>query len=127
MNGARPDVIRVVIADDDALIRDVLRDVLDAESDIEVVAAGCNVDEAIELVEQHQPDVAVLDVRMPGGRGTTAALAITRRFPHVRLIALSAYAESPTQESMTAAGVSAYLVKGVPNTHIVSAVRQART
>ncbi|SFB32615.1 Response regulator receiver domain-containing protein [Amycolatopsis marina] len=119
-----PRQVRVVIADDDALIRDALRAVLNAEPDLEVVAAAGDTAEAIALVEQREPDVAVLDLRMAGGGGVAAAREIRRRVPAVRLVALSAYSDTASQEAMALTGVDAYLVKGVPNTHIVSTVRR---
>lgn len=89
----------------------------------EVVAVGRDTAQAIEMVEQHRPDVAVLDVRMPGGGGAVAAREIARRTPQVRLVALSAYSDSGTRAAMTAAGAHAHLVKGEPNAQIVSTVR----
>ncbi|HEY0454349.1 response regulator transcription factor [Actinophytocola sp.] len=122
-----PEQLRVLISDDDPMIRDALRDVLEAEPDIAVVAVAGDADEAIALAEQHSPAVAVLDVRMPGGGGPRAAREIRVRSPHTRILAFSAYDDSGTVAEMTRAGIVEYLLKGAPNTEIVAAVRRVGT
>ncbi|WP_306744835.1 response regulator [Saccharothrix yanglingensis] len=116
--------IAVVISDDDPLIRDALREVLDAEPDLRVVAVARDADEAIEMTARHAPAVVVLDVRMPGGGGGRAVREIRLRSPRVGILALSAYADSAAVGEIKRAGVSEYLVKGVPNSDIVAAVRR---
>jgi DNA-binding NarL/FixJ family response regulator len=118
---------RVLIADDDAMIREVLRDVLDNETDLEVVAVARDAVEAVALAEQHVPAVAVLDVRMSGGGGVTAAFEILRRSPSTRILAFSAYQDAAAMHEMAGAGAIEYLVKGIPNVEIVAAVRRAAT
>jgi DNA-binding NarL/FixJ family response regulator len=116
--------VRVLISDDDELIRAVLKEVLDEEPDIAVVAVAGDVDETIRLAEHHRPAVAVLDVRMPGGGGARAAREIARCSPDTAILAFSAYADRASMASLAAAGVTEYLVKGVPNVTIVEAVRR---
>ncbi|MCR6481948.1 response regulator transcription factor [Amycolatopsis sp. OK19-0408] len=116
--------LRVLISDDDELIRAVLKEVLDEQPDIAVVAVAVDADEAIRLAEQHRPAVAVLDVRMPGGGGARAAREIAQRSPGTAILAFSAYADRASIAGLTAAGVTEYLVKGAPNTAIVEAVRR---
>lgn len=116
--------LRVLVADDDALIRDVVRDVLDAEPDITVVGLAADADEAIELAGKHRPAVVVLDVRMPGGGGIRAASGITERSPGTAILAFSAYADRAAAAALAAVGVADYLVKGVPNAALVAAVRR---
>jgi DNA-binding NarL/FixJ family response regulator len=119
--------LRVLISDDDPMIRAALREVLDAEPDIAVIAEAGDADEAITLAERHFPAVAVLDVRMPGGGGPRAAREILQRSPDTRILAFSAYDDSGTVAEMRSAGIVEYLLKGVPNTEIVAAVRRAGT
>ena len=119
-----PARLRVLISDDDPMIRDALRDVLQAEPDLEVVAVAVDADEAIELTRAHVPAVAVLDVRMPGGGGQRAAREIRRLSPTTRIVAFSAYGDTGALEEMRRLGVTEYLRKGVPNTEIVAAVRR---
>jgi DNA-binding NarL/FixJ family response regulator len=118
------DRLSVLVADDDPMIRQALRDVLDAEPDFEVVAVASDADEAIELAGLHAPAVVVLDVRMPGGGGTRAAREIGPRSPGSRILAFSAYADARVIAEMRSIGVTDYLLKGVPNTEIVAAVRR---
>lgn len=117
-------ILRVLIADDDPLIRDVLRDVLDDEPDIEVVAVASDAREAVALVEQHAPTVVVLDVRMPHGGGSRAAAEILDRAPGTRILAFSAYTDPGAVDEMRRVGVTDYLAKGVRNTELVAAVRR---
>ncbi|MEU4768811.1 response regulator transcription factor [Actinosynnema sp. NPDC023794] len=116
--------LSVVISDDDPMIRDALREVLDAEPDFEVVAVARDADEAIELVERHCPAVVVLDVRMPGGGGGRAAREIRLRSPNTGILALTAFADREAFREFTSAGVGEHLVKGVSNSDIVAAVRR---
>ncbi|WP_410614943.1 response regulator transcription factor [Amycolatopsis sp. lyj-109] len=116
--------LRVLISDDDGMIRDVLREVLESEDGIAVVAVAGDADEAILLAERHRPAVAVLDVRMPGGGGARAAREIARRSPDTAILAFSAYADRASIAGLAAAGVTEYLVKGAPNAVIVEAIRR---
>jgi DNA-binding NarL/FixJ family response regulator len=119
-----PSPLRVLISDDDPMIRDALREVLEAEPDFEVVAVAGDADEAIALTRAHGPAVAVLDVRMPGGGGPRAAREIRELSPATRIVAFSAYGDSVALEEMRRLGVTEYLQKGVPNTEIVATVRR---
>lgn len=116
--------LSVVISDDDPMIRDALREVLDAEPDLEVVAVARDADEAIELAERHTPAVVVLDIRMPGGGGGRAAREIRRRSPSTGILTLSAFADQEAVGEIRSAGVSEHLVKGAPNSDIIDAVRR---
>ncbi|MEV4223089.1 response regulator transcription factor [Nonomuraea sp. NPDC049725] len=120
------DPVTVLVADDEPLIREVLAEVLEAEPGLTVVAVAADAGEAAELAELHRPAVAVLDVRMPGG-GAWAAREIRRRSPATRVVAFSAYGDSGSVDEMRRAGVTTYLLKGLPNTAIVAAVRRAAT
>jgi DNA-binding NarL/FixJ family response regulator len=117
--------VRVLVADDDPMIRLALSEVLAAEADLQVVAIAEDAVQAIALTEVHDPDVAVLDVRMPGGGGTHAAREIRARSPRTQLLAFSAYDDSGTVDELLRLGVREYLIKGVTNAEIVAAVRRA--
>ncbi len=117
--------VRVLVADDDPMIRLALSEVLAAEADLQVVAIAEDAVQAIALAEVHGPDVAVLDVRMPGGGGAHAAREIRARSPRTQLLAFSAYDDSGTVDELMRIGVREYLIKGVTNAEIVAAVRRA--
>ena len=89
------DNIRVILADDHALVRQGIRQFMEEAEDIVVVAEAANGEEAVYLVEEHQPDVAVLDIQMPVMTGIEAARQIKARFPGVRILILTAYDEDP--------------------------------
>lgn len=116
--------LTVLVCDDDAMIREALRDVLDAEPDLRVVALAAGPAEAIDLAALHRPRVAVLDVRMAGGGGPHAAREIGVCSPTTRIMAFSAHGDAAAIREMRIAGVTEYLVKGVPNREIVAAVRR---
>ncbi|GLW07173.1 transcriptional regulator [Microtetraspora sp. NBRC 13810] len=120
-------VVTVLIGDDEPLIREVLREVLQAEPDLDVVAVARDAEEAIELAGRHAPAIAILDVRMPAGGGAHAARGIRRRSPGTRIMAFSAYGDAGSVDQMRLAGVTEYLLKGLPNADIVAAVRRMAT
>jgi DNA-binding NarL/FixJ family response regulator len=119
------DRLQVLVADDDPMIRMALSEVLAAEVDLDVVAIAKDAAEAVDLAVAHAPDVAVLDVRMPGGGGTHAAREIRLRSPRTQLLAFSAYDDSGAAEELLRIGVREYLIKGITNAEIVAAVRRA--
>lgn len=119
------ELVRVLVADDDPMIRMALSEVLEAEADLHVVAIAEDAEEAVVLTAEHDPDVAVLDVRMPGGGGTHAAREIRAHSPRTQLLAFSAYDDSGTADELKRLGVREYLIKGVTNAEIVAAVRRA--
>lgn len=103
---------RVLIADDDANVRGALRELLESEGGIEVVAATRDAPAAVEAAGREHPDVAIVDVKMPGGGGPQATRGIRRMSPRTRIIALSAYGDRASILEMLRAGASGYLVKG---------------
>ena len=103
---------RVLIADDDANIRDALRELLESEDGLEVVAVATDAVEAIDAAAREHPDVAIIDVKMPGGGGPAASRGILAESPMTRIVALSAYGDRASILEMLRAGAAAYLVKG---------------
>jgi len=119
--------IRVLIAEDAPAVRRALAALLEAEPSVRLVGAAEDAVEAIELARRELPDVAVIDVKMPGGGGPRAARDILRHSPATTVIALSAYADQTSVLEMLAAGAVDYLLKGTPAQDILSAICRCRT
>ena len=115
--------IRVVLADDHAVVRKGIREFLEESSDIRVVAEAADGTEAVALVAEHAPDVAVLDVQMPGLTGIEATRRIKAEFPAVRVLILTAYDDDPYIFALLQAGASGYVLKTAHSGELVNAVR----
>ena len=119
-----PAKIRVLVADDDDLVRDTLTAIINEDPAFDVVAVASDADAAIAKVMKTQPDLALLDVRMPGGGGERAAQVIAETAPGVRLIALSAYEDEQTIRAMIAAGAHGYLTKGTDPEQMLDSLKR---
>ena len=113
---------RVVIAEDEAIVRLDLREIL-VTAGYEVVGETGRGDEAVTLVEQHQPDLAILDIKMPGMDGLRAAREITSRH-QVAVLLLTAFSQRDLIEEARDSGVSAYLVKPFQPRELLPAVAE---
>ena len=116
--------IRVLVADDDAALREVLSSLIQGDDRLEFVGAVGSAEQAIELAARERPDVALVDVRMPGD-GVDAAHGIGQCSPETKVIALSAHDDRTTVLEMLEAGVVGYLVKGTSIDSIVESIEQA--
>jgi PAS domain S-box-containing protein len=117
--------IRVLIAEDEPAVRTALRDLVDGEPGLEVVGLAGDAQEAIAVADDCAPDVALVDVRMPGGGGPAAVRGMTATVPDIRVVAVSAYEDAPTVIEMLRSGASGYVVKGSAPREIVEAVQRA--
>jgi EAL domain-containing protein (putative c-di-GMP-specific phosphodiesterase class I)/CheY-like chemotaxis protein len=115
---------RVLVADDDDAVVDVLRALLGSQDDLRFIGAAHDTEHAIELSVREQPDVALIDVRMPGGGGVRATREIARRCPRTRVIALTAHEDESTVIAMMAAGANAYVPKGESTERILREIRR---
>jgi DNA-binding NarL/FixJ family response regulator len=111
---------RLILADDSPHARHGLRAVLDSQPGIEVTGDASQGEEAIALVEELHPDVALLDVRMPITDGIQATRMIKQRWPKVRVVLISLYADY--QVEALATGADAFLVKGCSTEELVTAI-----
>ena len=123
--GGSPAAIRVLIAEDEAPLREALGDLLTDEPGMELVAAVGDAAQAAAEAERTKPDVAMLDVRMPHGGGARAAQAIRSVSPNTRIIALSAYEDRTTVLEMLSNGAASYLTKGTSPEEVLEAIRRA--
>lgn len=117
--------IRVVIADDHAIVREGLRILLAGIADVEVVADAASGPEAVTAVETHRPDVVLLDVRMPGNEALQAVRTILERQPASRVLLLTSYIEERLIDDAIKAGVAGYLLKDTTRDDLVAAIRDA--
>lgn len=119
----KTEIIRVVLADDHTFVRKGIRDFLEEENDIQVLAEATTGVEAVALTLQHQPDVAVLDIQMPEMTGIEAARQIKAKAPEVQVLVLTAYDDDPYIFAMLQAGASGYVLKNAPSEELIRAVR----
>lgn len=118
------DRIRVLLADDDPDLREALIDLIGQESSLDLVGVAEDAWEAIDLAERHRPEVALVDVGMPGGGGARVASELRARSAETRVIALSAIEEREMILRMLRAGVAGFLVKGDRPEEILTAIHE---
>lgn len=115
--------VRVVLADDHEIVRKGIRDLLEDEGDIVVLAEATTGLEAVALSVAHRPDVVLLDIQMPEMTGIEAARKIKTQAPQVRILVLSAYDDDPYIFALLQAGASGYVLKNAQARELVRAVR----
>ncbi|MBN1189983.1 MAG: response regulator transcription factor [Dehalococcoidales bacterium] len=115
--------IRIVIADDHAVVREGTRTLLEREDDMEVVGEAGDGEEALKLLERLKPDVAILDISMPKLNGIEVTRQIKPLFPGVAILILTAYDNDEYVFALLEAGAAGYLLKDIHGHEIVEAVR----
>ena len=118
-------MIKVLLADDQELIRQSLSFVMSKQEDIEMVGTAANGREALELVEEKQPDVVLLDIRMPEMDGVECTRRIKQEFPGIKVIILTTFDDDDYVFDALRYGASGYLLKGVSVDGLTNAVREA--
>ena len=116
--------IRVLVADDHAIVREGLGIMLGNQPDMEVVGLATNGREAIRMVDQYQPDVAVMDISMPELNGIEAISQMLPRHPNIKVIVLSIHETKPYVYRALKAGAKGYLIKETAGLEVVDAVRE---
>lgn len=124
LNGER--MIRVLIADDDAIIREGLKMIIETQADLEFLGAACDGKQAVEMCRELKPDVAMLDIRMPVMDGITAAEEILEHKYSIPLL-LTTFDEPDLILRALKAGVNGYILKNSPADRILSAIRVIHT
>ena len=120
-----PEPIRIVIADDHAIVRRGLRQLLDTEDGFEVVAEAEDVESARRYLRGHRPDVLVLDLNMPGESSIEAIPKFREEFPDTQIVVLTMQNEPAYARSALSAGVLGYVLKESADAELVEAIRAA--
>jgi len=116
-------MIKVMIADDQELIRDSLKIVLEQNGDMQVLALASDGQECLELLEKDRPDVILMDVRMPEVDGVQATRIIKEKYPEVHIIILTTFDDDEYVYNALKYGASGYMLKGVSVTELSAAIR----
>ncbi len=115
--------IRILVVDDQKMIREGLKALIKTEMDLEVVDTAENGEDAIKKVEALQPDIVLMDMEMPGMGGMSATRAICQKFKEVRVLVLSTYDRQEYVSRSLGAGAMGYLLKGTPAKELTDAIR----
>jgi len=118
-----PDKIRVLIADDHPLFRDGMHGLLDSVPDTEVIGEAASGEEAITLAENLQPDVILMDIKMPGINGLQAMREILHTSPHIRILIVSMLEDDDSVFAAMRAGACGYVPKGANQAEMLRAIR----
>jgi len=117
-------MIRVLLAEDQAMVRGALAALLRREHDIEVVAEVARGDTVVEAARAVQPDIALLDIEMPGGDGLAAAQALRTALPSCRVVILTTFGRSGYLRRAMDSGAVGFLLKDAPASELASALRR---
>ncbi|MDP4089483.1 MAG: response regulator transcription factor [Bacillota bacterium] len=115
--------IKIVIADDQSIIRDGLKMILGMEEDLEIAGTASNGDEAFDLVEKLQPDIVLMDIRMPVCDGVLGTRKITDAHPEIKIIILTTFSDDAYIFEALKAGAKGYLLKDVQSDELADSIR----
>lgn len=115
-------MIRVLICDDQDVVREGLHAILSTAPEIEVVGAAGDGAQAVEMVEKHLPDLVLMDLNMPGVNGIQATRMIHEKYPGVRVLALTTYDADEWVFDAIRAGATGYLLKDTPRAGLIQAI-----
>ncbi|HVR78376.1 MAG TPA: response regulator transcription factor, partial [Acidimicrobiia bacterium] len=118
------DDLRILLVDDHEVVRAGVKALLDAQEGMVVVGEADNAEEAVRRVGYDEPDVVVLDVRLPGGSGIEACREIRSRFPEVKVLMLTSFADEEALMAAILAGASGYVLKRVKSNELVTDIRK---
>ena len=119
--------MRVIVADNDQVIRETIRGLLVASPNIDVVAEAASGSEAVAMTLQHSPDLVIMDISMPDMNGVDATRCILDQKPEVKIVALSVNHNRSLLKRMCKAGAVAYVTKGGAATDLIPALWAAQT
>jgi len=115
--------MKVIVCDDQAIVRDGLELLLKLEKDIEVTGLAQDGAEAVELVGKHPPDLVLMDLKMPGMNGVEATRRICAQYPLVKVLVLTTFDDDEWVFDAIRAGASGYLLKDTPREKVIEAIR----
>ncbi len=115
--------MKILLCDDQAVIRDGLEMLLTLEKDFQVVGSAQDGQEALELVAKKSPDLILMDLKMPGMNGIEATREIRKKYPDIKILVLTTYDEDEWVFDAIRAGASGYLLKDTPRQKIMEAIR----
>lgn len=118
------DDLRILLVDDHEVVRAGVKALLDAQEGMVVVGEADNAEEAVRRVGYDEPDVVVLDVRLPDGSGIEACREIRSRFPEVKVLMLTSFADEEALMAAILAGASGYVLKRVKSNELVTDIRK---
>jgi two-component system, NarL family, response regulator DesR len=116
--------VRVLLAEDQAMVRGAIAALLALEEDIEIVAEASRGDEVVDLALESGPDVALLDVEMPGGDGLDAAAALREKLPSCRVIILTTFGRAGYLKRAMENGATGFLLKDAPSSELAKAIHR---
>lgn len=116
-------MIKLMLVDDHAVLRDGLKNILDLETDIKVVAEAVNGNDAINKVKEAVPDVILMDINIPEKNGIEATKAIKQLDPSVKILILTMYDHDEYFMAAIREGADGYLLKDAPSQHVIDAIR----
>lgn len=116
--------IKILIADDHAVVREGTKQILEQAEDMVVVAEACDGEEAVKLAGSARPDVAIIDVNMPRVDGVEATKQIKTLYPNIAILILTAYDDDQFVFSLLEAGAAGYLLKSIRGRELIEAVRR---
>ncbi len=117
-------MIRIVIAEDQSLLRGAIATLLSLEEDVEVVAQACDGLDAIEMVERYKPDVLLTDIEMPGASGIEVAIKLRDKNISTKVMVITTFARPGYLERARAAGVNGYVLKDAPSETLAQSLRK---
>ena len=116
-------MIRVLICDDQWIVCEGLEAILEADQEIEVVGIAHDGAQALELIPQVEPDVVLMDLKMPGMNGIQATHKIGQQYPHIKVLVLTTYGADEWVFDAIRSGAAGYLLKGTPRDSLIAAVK----
>lgn len=120
-------MIKIIIADDQELMRDGLATILNLKSDLDVVDVAANGREALDKAMQHRPDIVLMDIRMPVANGVEGTKLITSALPETKVLMLTTFNDSELIFEALEEGASGYLLKDMPTDTIVQAIKTVQS